>query len=75
MTKEKASQLSDLFLKLLISALIALCTFALNAVVTGITELKTDIKAMRIEMQQMSIDVATVQTRMNYYEKMERTQQ
>ena len=75
MTKEKATQISDLFLKLLISALIALCTFALNAVVTGITELKTDIKAMRIEIQQLSIDVATVQTRINYHEKTERSQQ
>lgn len=75
MTKEKVSQLSDLFLKLLISALIALCTFALNAVVGGIGELKTEIQSMRREIQSLSIDLATVQTRLNYHEQTEKARQ
>jgi len=75
MTKEKALNLGDMLLKFLIGALIALATFALNNVSSGITDLKNEIKSMRIEMQQLSIDVATVQTRLNYHEQMERTQQ
>ena len=75
MTKEKALNLGDMLLKFLIGALIALATFALNNVSSGITDLKNEIKSMRIEMQQISIDVATVQTRLNYHEQTERARQ
>lgn len=69
MTKEKAIGMSDLFLKLIISALIALCTFALNSVVGGISELKDEIKSLRVEMQSMQTDVVQLRTRLDYHEK------
>ena len=61
--------MSDLFLKLIISALIALCTFALNSVVGGISELKDEIKSLRVEMQSMQTDVVQLRTRLDYHEK------
>jgi hypothetical protein len=69
MTKEKAIGMSDLFLKLIISALIALCTFALNSVVGGIGEVKQEIKTLRIELQSMQTDLATLKTRVDYHER------
>lgn len=69
MTKEKAIGMSDLFLKLIISALIALCMFALNSVVGGISELKDEIKSLRVEMQSMQTDVVQLRTRLDYHEK------
>jgi len=68
MTKEKAIGMSDLFLKLIISALIALCTFALNSVVGGIGEIKDEMKSLRIHIQEMQTSVATLKTRMDYHE-------
>lgn len=69
MTAEKAVRMSDLFLKLIISALIALCTFALNSVVSGIGEVKQEIKSLRIDLQAMQTDLATLKTRVDYHER------
>lgn len=69
MTKEKAIGMSDLFLKLIISALIALCTFALNSVVGGIGEIKEEVKSLRIHLQEMETNIATLKTRLDYHER------
>lgn len=69
MTKEKAIGMSDIFLKLIISALIALCTFALQSVAGGIGELKQEIKSLRIELQSMQTDVVQLRTRLDYHER------
>lgn len=69
MTREKALHMSDIFLKLIISALIALCTFALNSVVSGIGEVKSELRSLRTDLQAMQSDIVELRTRLNYVER------
>ena len=73
MTKEKVGAFSDWLLKLMMPLFIAICSIVLQAAASELRELKAEVRAMRTEYQarleQLSIDIAALKTRMDYHER------
>jgi len=73
MTKEKVGAFSDWLLKLMMPLFIAICSIVLQAAASELRELKTEIRSLRTEYQarleQLSIDIAALKTRMDYHER------
>jgi hypothetical protein len=73
MTREKVTAFSDWLLKLMMPLFIAICSIVLQAAASELRELKTEIRALRTEYQarleQLSIDIAALKTRLDYHER------
>lgn len=72
MTVERAKEMSDWLLKILMPVFIAICSFALQSVTTELKELRAEIQSMRGEyltkVSQMAIEIATIQAKFDYHE-------
>lgn len=62
MTAQKAIQMSEVLLKLLVPLFIAVCSFALQSVRGELRELRTEIKAMRSENQNLLVRVVLLES-------------
>jgi hypothetical protein len=62
MTAQKAMQMSEVLLKLLVPLFIAVCSFALQSVRSELRELRVEIRAMRAENQELLVRVALLES-------------
>lgn len=73
MTKEKMTSFSDWLLKILMPVFIAICSLVLQNAANELKDLKTEIRTMRQEYQArleaLSIDIASLKTRLDYHER------
>lgn len=69
---QRAKEMSDWLLKILMPIFIAICSFALQSVTTELKELRIEIQSMRAEyiakVSQMAIEIATLQAKFDYHE-------
>ena len=62
--------LSDYLWRILLPVFLAVLSFVLQNAASQLCDLRTEIKTLRVELQQISIDLASLKTRMDYHEKM-----
>jgi hypothetical protein len=70
MTKEKIMTISDYLWKILMPVFLVILSVVLQNAASQLGDLNTEIKTLRVELQQISIDLASLKTRMDYHEKM-----
>ncbi len=68
MTREKALSISDLLWKILVPVLLSFASYLLQNAANQLGELKQEIRAMRVDYQSMSVEIAMLKTRLQYHE-------
>lgn len=68
MTREKALSISDLLWKILVPVLLSFAAYLLQNASNQLAELKQEIRAMRVDYQSMSVEIAMLKTRLQYHE-------
>lgn len=75
MTKERAKEMSDWLLKILMPVFIAICSFVLYTAATELRELRNEIQNLRVEylsqLTQIEIKIAKLQSQLDFHDRAE----
>lgn len=69
MTKQQAVTIGDLAWKILIPIISAISLFLLNSIADEMRDLRSEIRSIHREIQEISIDQASLKARVEFHEK------
>ena len=69
MTRQQAVTIGDLAWKILIPIISAISLFLLNSIANEMRDLRSEMRSIHNEIQSISVDQASLRTRLEYHEK------